>query len=95
MELAGTGVTVNALLPGPTHTENTDRLRAERAKAAGITVAEIEAAFFRDLRLTSLFAASPRPTRWRRWASISAARPRPAPSGAAMQVDGGVVNQIM
>lgn len=48
------GVTVNALLPGPTHTENTDRLRAERARAAGITVAEIEAAFFRDLRPTSL-----------------------------------------
>ena len=81
MELAGTGVTVNALLPGPTHTENTDKLRADRAKAQGITVAEIEAAFFRDFRPTSLIRRFTRSDRWPRWVSTSAVRLRPAPGG--------------
>ena len=57
MELAGTGVTVNALLPGPTRTENTDRLRAERAKAAGMTSPELEKDFFVSFRPTSLAQA--------------------------------------
>ena len=95
MELAGTGVTVNALLPGPTHTENTDRLRAERAKAAGITVAEIEAAFIRDLRPTSLlrrFTSSDEVAALGVYLCSEAAS---GTSGAAMRVDGGVVNQIM
>lgn len=95
MELAGTGVTVNALLPGPTNTENTDRLRAERAKAAGITVAEIEANFFRDLRPTSLlrrFTSSDEVAALGVYLCSEAAS---GTSGAAMRVDGGVVNQIM
>src|SRR4030095_5572578 len=95
MELAGTGVTVNALLPGPTHTENTDRLRAERAKAAGITVAEIEAAFFRDFRPTSLvrrFISADEVAALGVYLCSEAAS---GTSGAAMRVDGGVVNQIM
>ena len=95
MELAGTGVTVNALLPGPTHTETTDRLRAERAKASGVTVAEIEAAFLRDFRPTSLI---------RRFTSADevaalgvdlCSEAASGTSGAALRVDGGVVNQIM
>ena len=95
MELAGTGVTVNALLPGPTHTETTDRLRAERARAAGVTVGEIEAAFLRDFRPTT-------PTRRFTTADEVAAlgvylcsEAASGTSGAAMRVDGGVVNQIM
>jgi NAD(P)-dependent dehydrogenase (short-subunit alcohol dehydrogenase family) len=95
MELAGTGVTVNALLPGPTHTENTDRLRAERAKAAGITVAEIEAAFFRDFRPTSLLRRFTSADEVAALGVYLCSEAASGTSGTAMRVDGGVVNQIM
>jgi NAD(P)-dependent dehydrogenase (short-subunit alcohol dehydrogenase family) len=95
MELAGTGVTVNALLPGPTSTENTDRLRAERAKAAGITVAEIEANFFRDMRPTSLIRRFTSANEVAALGVYLCSEAASGTSGAAMRVDGGVVNQIM
>jgi NAD(P)-dependent dehydrogenase (short-subunit alcohol dehydrogenase family) len=95
MELAGTGVTVNALLPGPTHTENTDKLRAERAKAQGITVAEIEAGFFRDFRPTSLLRRFTSADEVAALGVYLCSEAASGTSGAAMRVDGGVVNQIM
>ena len=80
MELAGTGVTVNAVLPGPTRTENTERMRAERAKAAGITVAEIwRRSFSAPTGRPRWSAASPRPRRSPTWRSTSAARARRRP----------------
>ena len=95
MELAGTGVTVNALLPGPTHTETTDRLRAERAKASGVTVAEIEAAFLRDFRPTSLIRRFTTADEVAALGVYLCSEAASGTSGAAMRVDGGVVNQIM
>ena len=95
MELAGTGVTVNSLLPGPTRTETTDRLRAERAKAAGKTVEEIEKEFFQVYRPTSLVR---RFTSAEEVANLSVylcGEGASATTGAAMRADGGVVNQIM
>jgi NAD(P)-dependent dehydrogenase (short-subunit alcohol dehydrogenase family) len=95
MELAGTGVTVNALLPGPTHTENTDRLRAERARAAGVPVADIERAFFRDFRPTSLLRRFTSAEEVAALGVYLCSEAASGTSGAAMRVDGGVVNQIM
>jgi len=95
MELAGTGVTVNALLPGPTRTENTDRLRAERAKAAGKTVAEIETEFFQVYRPTSLVRRFTSAEEVANLAVYLCGEGASATTGAAMRADGGVVNQIM
>ena len=95
IELAGTGVTVNALLPGPTRTENSDGSRAERATAAGMTVAEFEKDFFVNFRPTSLLKRFASAEEVANLAVYLCSPLASATTGAAMRVDGGVVNQIM
>jgi len=95
MELAGTGVTVNAVLPGPTRTETTDRMRAERAKSAGVTVEEIEKIFFRDFRPTSMLRRFTSAGEVANLAVYLCGAGASATTGAALRADGGVVNQIM
>lgn len=95
MELAGSGVTVNALLPGPTSTENTQRLRAERASAAGRTLDEIEQEFFTLLRPTTLIKRFTSATEVANLAVYLCGAGASGTTGAALRVDGGVVNQIM
>jgi NAD(P)-dependent dehydrogenase (short-subunit alcohol dehydrogenase family) len=95
IELAGTGVTVNALLPGPTRTENSERMRADRARAAGISVPELEKDFFLSFRPTSLLKRFTTAEEVANLAVYLCSPLASATTGAAMRAEGGVVNQIM
>jgi NADP-dependent 3-hydroxy acid dehydrogenase YdfG len=51
---AGTAVTVNSVLPGPTRSEGVEQFLEDLAKGQGTDAARVEAEFFRTARPTSL-----------------------------------------
>ncbi len=92
--VAGTGVTVNAVLPGPTRSEIIGGYTAKQAAAQGITQEEAEQAFLKSARPTSLlgrFAATEEVANMIVYACSEQAS---ATSGAALRVDGGVVRFV-
>lgn len=95
IELAGTGVTVNTVLPGPTRTENTERIRRDRAQAAGMTVPELERDFFVTFRPTSLLKRFTSSEEVANLVVYVCGEVSSATTGAALRAEGGVVNQIM
>ncbi len=95
IELAGSGVTVNAVLPGPTRTENSDRIRSDMAQASGKSIAQIEADMFITRRPSSLLKRFTSPEEVANMAVYLCGAGSSATTGAALRVDGGIVNQIM
>ena len=93
--LAGSGVTVNAVLPGPTRSEGMAQFLEERARKSGKTVAEIEAEFIRKERPTSLIGRLIEPEEVASLVLYVASPEASAITGAALRADGGVVNSII
>jgi NAD(P)-dependent dehydrogenase (short-subunit alcohol dehydrogenase family) len=92
---AGSGVTVNSVLPGPTLTEGVEAFMAELAQQNGTTPAAMTAGFVKQHRPTSLL---------QRFASVeeiasmvvyACSTQASATNGAALRVEGGIVRTIV
>jgi NAD(P)-dependent dehydrogenase (short-subunit alcohol dehydrogenase family) len=92
---AGSGVTVNTVLPGPTRSEGVEEFLAAMARQAGQSVDAAAAGFIREHRPTSLlgrFATGEEVANMVVYVSSTQAS---ATNGAALRVDGGVVRSIL
>jgi NAD(P)-dependent dehydrogenase (short-subunit alcohol dehydrogenase family) len=92
--VAGTGITVNSVLPGPTESEGVAQFVADLARQRGVDRSVVEAEFFQTARPSSLI---------KRFATVDEVANMivyicsplaSATNGAALRVDGGVVRGI-
>ncbi len=91
---AGTGVTVNAVLPGPTRSEGVEGFLRDMARAQSQTPEEVEAGFFRDVRPSSLLKRFATVEEVAAMVTYICSPLASATNGAALRVDGGVVRSI-
>jgi NAD(P)-dependent dehydrogenase (short-subunit alcohol dehydrogenase family) len=92
--VAGTGVTVNAVLPGPTRSESLIGWMTGIAESQGITVAEAEAQFLRTMRPTSLINRFASTDEVANMVVYVCSEQASATTGAALRVDSGVVRYV-
>jgi NAD(P)-dependent dehydrogenase (short-subunit alcohol dehydrogenase family) len=95
IDLAGTGVTVNSILPGPTRTEYVAGRMQMGAKHTGRTVEEIEAARMNSHAPTSLIRRFSTPEEVANLAVYLCSPKSSSTTGAALRVDGGVLDTIL
>jgi NAD(P)-dependent dehydrogenase (short-subunit alcohol dehydrogenase family) len=89
--VAGTGITVNSVLPGPTRSRGVGDFVDALARDAGKSAAEIETEFFKTMRPTSLIRRFSTPEEVASLVAYVASPLASSTTGAALRVDGGVV----
>jgi len=92
---AGTGVTVNAVLPGPTASEGVEGFVENMAANRGTDRATVEQEFFQNVRPSSLLRRFATPEEVAAMVTFVASPLSAATNGAALRVDGGVVRSIV
>lgn len=93
--LAGTGVTVNAILPGPTRSEGVNEFMGKIAAGRGVPAAQVEQEFIATERPSSLIKRLATVEEVANLAVYLASEQASATTGAAMRVDGGVVRSVI
>lgn len=92
--LAGTNVTVNTILPGPTLTEGSKERMKARAEDRGVSVEEMETLFLQENRPSTVIQRFARPEEVAALCIYTASEQASATTGAALRVDGGIVESI-
>lgn len=92
---AGTGVTVNAVLPGPTMSEGVTNYVKDLASAQKATPAQVEREFFKTMRPTSLLQRFASPEEVAAMVAFVCSPVSSATNGAALRVEGGLLRSIV
>ncbi len=89
--VAGTGITVNSVLPGPTKSRGVNDFVETLAKSSGQTFEQFEQEFFKKVRPTSLIKRFATTDEVASLVAYVASPLAAATTGTALRVDGGVV----
>lgn len=92
---AGSGVTINSVLPGPTRTEGVATFFGRLAEEQGVSVEEAERAFFANARPTSIIKRLIDPAEVAAMVTYVCSPLSSATQGAALRVEGGVVRSMV
>lgn len=91
---AGTGVTVNAVVPGPTSSEILSNWMKSMAQEQGITQEQAEQQFLQNARPTTLLNRFTTTEEIANMVVYASSEQASATTGAALRVDGGVIRSI-
>lgn len=92
--MAGTGVTVNAVLPGPTLSHGLEQMLAPEAEKTGKSIEELAAEFVLANRPSSIIRRAARVEEVANMVVYACSPQASATTGAALRVDGGVVDSL-
>jgi NAD(P)-dependent dehydrogenase (short-subunit alcohol dehydrogenase family) len=93
--LAGTGVTVNSVLPGPTSSEGVGEFVRQLAETQAVDVATVERQFFETARPSSVIQRFATPDEVAAMIVYVCSESASATTGAALRVDGGVIRSLV